>query len=56
MEYSVANQLNAMLIFVFYHERRQNLLILGTRYKNMIFVYKYDISIYFIGVQLKNTT
>ena len=51
MEYFVANRKNAKLVFVFFkQERGQSFLILDNRYINMILVYKYDISRYFIGI------
>ena len=53
MEYSVANRKSAQLFLCFFkQERGQSFLILDNRYINMIFVYKYDITRYFIGIQL----
>ena len=52
MEYFVANRKSAKLVFVFFFKqgRGQSFLILDNRYINMILVYKYDISRYFIGI------
>ena len=58
MEYSVANRKCAKLVFLFFfhYDRGQSFLTSDTRYINMILVYKYDISRYFIGTNYINVT